>query len=202
MLYKRILFIIFLSFLSHYCNAQDPIIPNSDKKYRFIFQMDNRLSSLRDNQISILGAKIGFQYKNKFRFGVGTSFILSPVKITYINKRTQLINDNKVSLWYGSLFTDWIFYKNPKWECFLTEQIGFGKPSFVREINDDIVRNTNISLYVNEISGQANYKILKWIGLGAGIGYRNILNSKAALKTTFDAPIYIGKIILYPENIF
>ncbi|QYS87156.1 hypothetical protein JJC03_04180 [Flavobacterium oreochromis] len=164
--------------------------------------MDNRFSSLRGTQISILGAKIGFQYKNKLRFGLGTSFILSPVEITYINKKTHTINDNKVSFWYGSLFLDWIFYKNHKWQCFVTEQIGFGKPSFVREVNEDIVRDTNIPLYVNEISGQANYKVLKWLGVGVGFGYRNILNSKAALKTTFDAPIYIGKIIVYPENIF
>ncbi|AND64081.1 hypothetical protein AX766_06485 [Flavobacterium covae] len=201
MIPKNHFYIVFLFLLSHSFNAQERI-SNPDKKYRFIFQMDNRFSSLRGNHISILGTKIGFQYKNKFRFGLGSSFILSPVNITYVNKKTQAINDNKVSMWYGSLFTDWIFYKNPKWECFLTEQIGFGKPSFVREINDDIVRDTNISLYVNEISGQTNYRILKWLGLGAGVGYRAVLNSKAALKTTFDAPIYIGKVILYPENIF
>ena len=28
-----------------------------------------------------------------------------------------------------------ILYKNNKWECFVTEQVGFGKPSFVKEIN-------------------------------------------------------------------
>jgi hypothetical protein len=54
---------------------------------------------------------------------------------------------------------------------------------------------------LNEISGQVNYKIVPWLGVGAGIGYRNIWNKSALLQKTFDAPVYIIKIIIYPMAI-
>jgi hypothetical protein len=172
----------------------------TEKNYKFAFQFDNRFSSIRSNDITILGGKVGFQYKKMFRLGLGVSFITSPVNITYLDKKTNALSDNKISFWYGSIFNDWIFYKNQKWECFVTEQIGYGKPSFVKTVNDEIVNDISIPLYVNEISGQVNYKIFHWLGAGAGIGYRNIWNKQAALRSTFDAPIYIAKIILYPET--
>ena len=76
----------------------------------------------------------------------------------------------------------------------MTEQIGFGKPLFttkVRRLKKNIVSNVEIDLFVNEIVRQANYKITSWIGAGTGLGYRNILNTSADLKSVFNAPIYV-----------
>ena len=198
---KTLLCITVLSAISFLSVAQETSIDNNaSKKYKFIFQLDNRFSSIREADITIFGAKAGLQYKRLFRLGLGASFILSPLDITYVDKKTGEISENRINFWYGSIFNDWIIYKNHKLECFVTEQVGFGKPHFTREVNDEIVNNISIPLYVNEISGQVNYKVLKWVGLGAGIGYRNLWNRHAALRSTFDAPIYIGKIIIYPES--
>jgi hypothetical protein len=175
---------------------------SSPKKWKFAFQLDNRFSSIRKTDIAIFGAKIGVQYKNTTRFGVGGSFILNPVSFEYFNKKLKTNETNIINFWYASVFNDWILYKKNNWECFVTEQVGYGKPSFLKEVNDNIVSDANVGLFVNEISGQANYKVNSWLGAGAGLGYRNILNSNARLKTTFNAPIYILKIIIYPEAIF
>lgn len=189
-------FIILFLVFSMVCFSQD-----QTKKYKFNFQLDNRISSIRGNTITLFGGKIGVQYKNLTRFGVGASFIVNPVEIRYINKQSKLEEVNSINFWYGSFFNDWILYKNDNWECFVSEQIGFGKPSFVRLAGDEVVTDVAIPLFVNEISGQINYKMYSWLGFGAGIGYRNILNSNSKLKSALDAPIYILKIIIYPESI-
>ncbi len=172
------------------------------KKWKFAFQLDNRFSSIREKEVTVFGIKVGFQYKKLTRFGVGSSFIVNPVYFDYFNKRVKAQETNKISFWYFSVFNDWIIFKNKKWECFATEQIGFGKPNFTKEINNDIVSDVNVDLFVNELSGQVNYKVVKGIGLGTGIGYRNLLNKKSPLNATFDAPIFIAKIIIYPETFF
>ena len=172
------------------------------EKYKFNFQLDNRLSSIRNNTITLFGAKVGLQYKNLTRFGAGVSFILNPVEISYINKKTKLEETNTINFWYASLFNDWILYKNNKWECFVTEQIGFGKPTFVREVGSEIVNDIAVPIFVNEISAQVNYKVFSWAGIGAGFGYRNLWNGDTRLKNTLNAPIYIIKIIIYPDAIF
>ena len=178
--------------------AQDSL----SKNWKYTFQLDNRFSSIRQNEIAIFGAKLGKQYKHLFRIGVGASFILNPVSIEYFNKRIKQQETNKINFWYFSIFNDWILYKSHHWECFLTEQIGYGKPSFEKEVNDNVVSNVNIGLIVNEISGQADYKINSWFGAGIGLGYRNILNQNTQLKNTLNAPIFIAKVIIYPETFF
>ena len=172
------------------------------KKWKFAFQLDNRFSSIRGQEVTVFGAIIGLQYKRLTRFGIGGSFILNPIYISYFNKKLNTLETNKISFWYFSLFNDWILYKNQKWECFITEQIGFGDPNFTKEINNDVVSDVDVNLYINEISGQVNYKLTTWIGLGVGIGHRNLLNKKSVLNATFDAPIYIAKIIIYPDYFF
>ncbi len=172
------------------------------KKWKFSFQLDNRFSSIRGNNITIFGAKAGIQYKNLTRFGIGGSFIINPVSFEYLNKKLNVMETSKISFWYLSLFNDWILYKSNHWECFVTEQIGTGKPELKREINNETVSDVNIGLFVNEISGQVDYKVTNWIGLGAGFGYRNILNNDERFKAVFNAPIYIVKVIVYPETFF
>ncbi len=195
---KKTIFIFILIIVSTSNFSQE----NSTKKWKFAFQLDNRFSNIRNTDITIFGAKVGLQYKNLTRFGVGVSFIVNPVTIEYFNKKLRVQETNVLSFWYVSIFNDWILYKSKHWESFVTEQIGTGNPSLKKEINDEVVSNINVRLVLNEISGQVNYKINNWIGMGAGIGYRNILNKNSQLKNTFDAPIYIAKIIIYPETIF
>jgi hypothetical protein len=195
----RYYFIGFI-FIFNFLAAQDSVV---SKKWKFTFQFDNRFSSINGTDITIFGAKAGLQYENLLRFGIGGSFIISPVAVEYFNKRTKTTENDKINFWYGSVFVDYIIYKNSRWECFVTEQIGYGTPNFTREtkrLKNDIVSDVELSLFVNEVSGQANYKITNWIGLGAGFGYRHILNSNSVLKSTFNAPIYIVKLVLYPET--
>ena len=195
---KKTIFVFILLLVSASNFSQE----NIPKKWKFAFQLDNRFSSIRNTDITIFGAKVGLQYKNLTRFGVGASFIVNPVTIEYFNKKLKVKETNVLNFWYLSVFNDWILYKSNHWECFLTEQMGTGNPSLKREVNDEVVANINVRLLLNEISGQVNYKINNWIGVGAGIGYRNILNNNPQLKNNFDAPIYIAKIIIYPETIF
>ncbi len=194
----KISFAIILFLISTSIFSQE----SSPKKWKFAFQLDNRFSNIRKSNITIFGAKAGIQYKNFTRFGIGTSFLLTPVSIEYFNKKFKVQETNTINFWYISIFNDWILYKSNHLECFITEQIGTGNPSFTKEVNDEIISDANVGLFLNEISGQINYKINNWLGAGAGFGYRNIINGNPQLKSTFNAPIYIAKIIIYPEGIF
>ena len=172
------------------------------KKFRYIFQLDNRFSSIDNQNVIIWGAKTGVQYKNYTRFGIGVSVVTDPISVDYFNKRTHKNETNTIDFHYISVFDDVILYKNHKWEIFVTEQLCFGSPNFSKEVNDEIVSDVNIKMFLNELSGQVNYKIFPWLGAGAGIGYRNIWNKSPILQRTFNAPVYIVKIIIYPMAIF
>lgn len=191
--------IILLTMMTLYTQGQE----TNSKNWKFNFQLDNRFSSIRNTDILIFGAKIGSQYKNSLRVGGGVSFITNPVEVAFFNRKNNVRGTVHIGFWYGSLFTDLILYKNEKWEWLITEQIGFGKPSIVRTtVDDEVVRAARVNLWVNEISTQTSYKIRPWIGAGIGVGYRRIFNGDNLLSDTFNAPIYIGKLILYPQYWF
>ena len=193
---KKNLFIFFcLCIVSSY--GQDTLV----KKWKLNLQLDNRFSSINDKNITLFGFKAGLQYKNLTRFGIGMSTVLKPISVEYYNKDTNLNETNTMNFWYVSVFNDWIFFRSKHWQCFITEQFGVGRPNFTREVNNEVVSDMDVTIFLNEISVQAQYKILPWIGAGAGIGYRNSLNKSNALKSTINAPIYILKVIIYPKAI-
>ncbi len=189
--------LLFFCFISIICFGQDSIV----KKYKFNLQFDNRFSSIENNSVTIYGLKVGAEYRGLTRFGIGVSAVLKPIPLIYYNMTSNANETNSMNFWYVSIFNDWIFFRNKHWQCFITEQFGVGKPNFTKEINNQIVDDVNVTIFLNEISVQAQYKILPWIGAGAGIGYRNSLNKSNVLKTTINAPIYVLKVILYPKAI-
>lgn len=195
-MYKCSVFVC-IFFWSFPIMAQDSI-----PRWKPNFQLDNRVSSIRNNSILLIGGKIGCQYKKLTRIGIGASFIVNPVEFEYVNKKTSKVVSNKVDFWYFSIYNDWILYKRYNFEVIVTEQLGFGKPRYVKEIGEELVSDANVDLYINELSTQVNYKINPIIGVGAGIGYRNLFNRKSLLNATFDAPIYMFKLIIYPRGLF
>ncbi len=188
--------LVFILLVCFQLSAQDSI-----PKWKSNFQFDNRISSIRNNSIVLIGAKYGYQYKKLTRIGIGASFMLKPVEFEYISKKTSRVVTNKVDFWYFSIYNDWILYHRHHFEVFVTEQVGFGKPRYVRELGDEVLSSTNVDLYINELSTQINYKISPVFGVGAGIGYRSLFNKQSLLTSTFDAPIYMVKFIVYPDGV-
>ena len=101
--------IVFLSLIllsTFSANSQDL----ASKKWKFSFQLDNRFSSIRNQEITVFGAKVGFQYKKLTRIGLGSSFIINPVYINYFNKKINKEETNKISFWYFSIFIFSLFF--------------------------------------------------------------------------------------------
>ena len=172
---------------------------DEERQWKFIGQLDNRYSSISRNDIFIFGMKAGVQFENLFRAGVGGSVILEPVRITSVNQKSGNEEENTMQFWYGSVFGEMIVLKNERWEIFVTNQFGFGSPNFKKRIDDEIVVDVNTNIYINEVSGQLNYTIRPWLGVGAGIGYRNVINNSGEIRRSLNAPVYLGKLIIYPR---
>ena len=52
-----------------------------------------------------------------------------------------------------------------------------------------------------EASVSVQYKIVEWLGLGAGIGYRYMIQPNDYISTTFNYPIWSLKFILFPGKL-
>jgi hypothetical protein len=50
---------------------------------------------------------------------------------------------------------------------------------------------------ISDIGINAQYKVLKWVGLGAGIGYRFMLVSNPEIDTDFSSMVYSIRIKVF-----
>ncbi len=170
-------------------------------KPTFTFRFDNRNSFITNYRAWIYGVKIGLQFQNNFRTGLDFSMLHTGIYVDQnIEYEGEIYNavSSKLHLEYASIFAEYVFYKTEKWEFSLPIQLGGGTSYFKYTIdNKNFINNrAPVIMYEANITGQ--YKLIKGLGVGTGIGYRIMLLSNPKINQHFTSPIFSLKVILYP----
>jgi hypothetical protein len=147
-------------------------------------------------------------FGDRLSFAVGYSQLQRPAdafnKIVYIpsslNEQTPV--EAKLHLYYFSLQTDYVFYQTKRWELSSKIQFGFGQNFYSYSLAEKIteIEKHNNLIYIPGVS--VEYKILRWFGVGADLGYRFILTSHAYLNRQFTSPIYSFNLNVYYFEIY
>jgi hypothetical protein len=126
----------------------------------------------------------GITKQKVFVYPSGTDSINVPLKFRYI-----------------SYYFDFVFYKTRHWEFSVPLQIGAGDSRFEYKYNGaKFVEDEGlVVLYESAIAGE--YKLLKWFGLGAGIGYRLMIVNNRTIPAKFNSPVYDFNLVLYYSEI-
>lgn len=174
-------------------------------KPKFSIRLDNRYSFTATTPSKISGIKVGAEFNDKFRVGGGYNQLNSRLTRPVYIDSSGVIIDTVVSglkMSYMSYFIEYVFFKNKRWEFSLPIQIGIGNTHYEYHYGLTKFRN-NWSVIINyeaSISGQ--YKIIKWVGIGAGLGYQLMLKDNPAIKENFNTPIYSLKIKIFLGDIY
>jgi len=165
-------------------------------KPKFEFKFDSRFSFLRNTEVKTTGIKIGLSFKRKFNVGLGINQLL-------IHSESEIIEQNDtipVNLNYGyfSPYFEYVYFSSKKWEFNLSTQFGFGEASFeYKDSEGNLQKNKRTALISYEPAMLIDYKIIKWFGIGTGIGYRLILFKNGSIKENFSSPVYVIKLKVY-----
>jgi len=174
------------------------------EKPKITFRFDSRNSFISNKLALISSIKIGLDYQKKIRLGLSFSFLRTAFyidrEITENNKEQTV--STRLHLEYLSIFADYVFYKNKKWEFNLPIQLGGGYNYLKYKSNDKkyITDKSFIIIYEANISGM--YKLMKGIGVGAGTGYRIMLLGNPNIKKHFTSPIYVFRVKFFPYDFF
>jgi hypothetical protein len=200
-----ILITICLFFLTSKAQFVDSIGEAIKSKPKLSVRLDNRYSFTATTPSKIIGFKIGAEFSDKFRVGGGYNLLNSKLtRPVYIDSSGFIIDTvvSSLKMSYMSYFIEYVFFRNKRWEFSLPIQIGIGNTHYEYHYADAKFRN-NWSVIVNyeaSISGQ--YKIIKWIGIGAGLGYQLMLKDNPAIKENFNTPIYSLKLKIFLGDIY
>ncbi len=193
-LVNQVFILIILLFLTEPSSSQtinnndddlfDKIKKSTQTIPKLYIAFDNKNSFISNRSGWFIGGKLGLQYENNFRYGVGFYILYNKTYSTYVNGIKK--SEEYLSFNYLSLFAEYIFKNNKNYEFSLPIAIGFGY-SWLGDFSNK--KNSNFQLlYETQLNGM--YYPLSFLGVGAGVGYRIMIINNNKIDEQFTAPIY------------
>lgn len=155
-------------------------------------RIESRYSFINNQIINVTGVRLGVAFQRKLRIGGGLSWLNSDYENTFYPFKVDGGKDTiKRYLKFGYLcfYLDFVFYKTKRWQLSVPIQAGVGLLWFQKGKLYNLYGNdTKYMMALYEPGITAQYKLLKWLGLGADIAYRFSLISNSKIRKQFDAP--------------
>ncbi len=190
---KVILLLSYWSLTSAHAQLLDSIALFTQEAPRPTFGLDSRGSFIGNRNVRMLGVKVGLEHAGRVRYGIGYSFLNTPVE-----QEAQVEEDGvvrtvttRLRLGYVTPFFSYTFYRRGPWEVSIPVQVGIGGGS---QVYDDLegrrqeLKRAFVFLY--EPAMVAQYRFLRYFAVGAGLGYRLVFTN-AGLDERLNAPVYI-----------
>lgn len=155
---------------------------------KLLVKLDSKYSFVTNQLVTMRGVKIGLNFQDKVKLGVGYSWMKNNFKF---DNPTDIINNDTYDLRYSylSTFLDYNFYNKNKWSFLMNTDLAVVKLGY-KNIN-----TSNFDYYsyggVLEPSLIGEYTLIKYIILGSGFGYRFVFRESNNISERFSAPIFI-----------
>ncbi|MBL0328068.1 MAG: hypothetical protein IPP64_01285 [Bacteroidetes bacterium] len=102
---------------------------------------------------------------------------------------------------YFSIHAEYVFYQTKHWELSMPLQFGVGQTYYkYNQFGKRKVIDKDYN-FIYEPAVSIEYKFVKWVGIGADIGYRFMLTSYKSLNQKFTSPTYAFKLLIYYNEI-
>lgn len=188
----RLTALFLLSLVAHVARAQliDSIALFLEEPPRWVAKLDMRGSFISNQNVRVAGVKLGLEHAGRFQYGLGYSFLLTPVERVRDVPGSGMLN-TRLRLGYITPYVDYAFYQRGPWEVRIPVQIGIGAGSVVYrdpEGRKHKLRRSGLLFYEPAMSVQ--YRFLKYLGVGGGIGYRLVIHTSEGLGEQLTAPTY------------
>lgn len=174
-----------------------------NEKPKFSVRFDTRNSFIANKAAKIRGVKFGLDYGKDVT--VGMSFNWLDAK--FDSQKDVLVGMDtvhaKLDFAYLGAYFEYTFYRTKKWEISIPVQIGFGSTYFgYKNEQDKAKKMYQKPILVYEPAMTAEYKIWRYLGVGAGVGYRLMLINNKDIDGNFNSPIYVLKLKVYLGQVY
>ena len=172
-------------------------------KKSFDFGYDSRNSFIDHNRVNVQSLKIGVDF-GKISIGGGLSWLTTKIADQKVIHDNELNKDTSVqrqlSFSYLCYYIEYTYYKSHRWEFSIPMQIGVGKIGYIYNYKGIKTTSDQGYCFVYEPEVDVKFKVFRWIGLEADIGYRLLVKNDPLLKKTFNSPLFsFGAFVLWDE---
>lgn len=174
-------------------------------------KLDTRNSFFYNGRIKIFGVKAGLTFGKRLNLGLGYNQIYPFANVNKnFDKQVYYTNlDSKpdsvtarLKLFYFSAHVEYVFYQVKHWQLSMPLEIGIGQTGYRYEL---LGVKHNIQQHVcliYEPAVSVEYRFLKWVGIGADIGFRFMLTKSKTLNQKLNSPAYAFKLLIYYNEIY
>jgi hypothetical protein len=178
------------------------------QKPQLFAKLDGRNSFIENSRAKIFGLKLGVTYGKRLSFGLGYNQLYS--RATAFDKKIYFIDSRgepypilaRLHMYYFSVHAEYAFYQTKHWELSMPLQFGIGKSYYTYRFLGKEFKRDEAFNFIYEPAISIEYKFVKWIGLGADVGYRFMIASDKDLNKSFTSPTYAFKLLIYYSEIF
>ncbi len=176
-------------------NAQllDSIAMFTQEPAKPTFSLDSRGSFISNQNVRLLGVKVGLEHAGRVRYGIGYSFLRTPVESEAQVEEggdTRTVT-TRLRLGYVTPFFGYTFYRRGPWEVSIPVQVGIGGGSVVYDdLEGNRTKLKRAFVFLYEPAMVVQYRFLKYFAVGGGLGYRLVFTN-ASLDEHLNAPVYI-----------
>lgn len=176
---------------------EDDVNTSFKAKPQLDVKFDSRFSFIASRDYKTTGVKLGISFNRKFKMGLGYNQLLIPAKSVIIDNDKYYNAELKYV--YFSPYFEYVYYTSKRWEFNLSAQIGVGRGHY-QYFNRDL--NTNVKVKYSTILSYEpamliDYKIIRWVGIGTGVGYRLIFYKNSNIDEHLTSPVYVFKVKVY-----
>ena len=187
---RALLLLLMLLPLSLRAQLLDSISLFLGEQSRFTAGIDTRGSFISNRSVRMLGVKAGLEHAGRVRYGIGYSFLLTPVEREH-NVTGQGTVTTRLRLGYFTPYFSYTFYQRGHWEVSIPVQLGIGGGSLIYHDADGRKRKLKQAfVFLYEPAMTVQYRFLKYFAIGGGWGFR-LTVTNAELDESLNAPIYL-----------
>jgi hypothetical protein len=154
---------------------------------KLLVGLDSRRSFVSGRDVKVMGVRVGLDFEKRARVGFGVYTLASEFNRNFIRTDFFGIIDTvnaQLKFSYLTAYFEYVLLTTKRWEVSLPFHLGLGDQSFTK------LNQEPKSFLLGEVLVLANYKIFPFLGLAAGVGYRQMLVGGFAIREDFDAPSY------------
>lgn len=178
--------------------------PKEKKQWNPFLVFDSYYSFIGSRSADVWGFRAGIEWDRTWRFGAGYNKLSSDIiekKVLPSEELPYASNDTvkaQLYLRYFPLMAEYIAYREDPWQISLPLQLGYGQSYFEYfDRQNDSRKIFRRGVLVSQAGVNAQYKIIKWVGLTAGVGYRLMLVNNREIETTMNSPVFAIGIRLF-----
>jgi hypothetical protein len=182
--------------------------PNEPEFTPFL-TLDTYRSFIGRKGADVWGFRAGVEWKGKWRFGAGYNKVSSDIVEwkTLEGKDRELAgkDSTKAQLFFRfyPLSAEYVAYRRDPWQIGIPVLLGYGT-SYFEYFDKNNERQPLFRKGVVALQPGCNvqYKVLKWLGVSAGIGYRLMLINNPSIDAQLDSPVLSLGFRLFPGEIY